>query len=62
MAKRTTTDPSRHTRPKPGKKARTRRIGPTSTQLAEQPRDGGHRTARPKRPREGQPPGHVGAR
>jgi hypothetical protein len=62
MARRNQTDPSRHTKRKRGKSAKSRRVGPSQSQKAELPRDRGRRNPAPKRPRVGQPPGHVGAR
>lgn len=56
------TDPSRHTKRPKTQRAKTRRVGPTESERAAQPREHGHRTVGPKRPRVGQPPGHVGAR
>jgi hypothetical protein len=63
MARRQVTDPSRHTkRPRRAKRAKSRRVGPSASEKRAAPRAHGHRTAVPRRPREGQPPGHVGAR
>lgn len=63
MARRNLTDPSRHTkRAKRTKRAKSRRVGPSASEKRAAPREHGRRTAVPRRPREGQPPGHVGAR
>lgn len=64
MARRTKTDPSRHTKRQRSTSTsnKKRRVGPTASEKAAQPRKHGRRTAVPKRPRVGQPPGHVGAR
>jgi hypothetical protein len=63
MARRNQTDPSRHTKRKRGKPAKSRRVGPSATERASLPRDRGRRNPVPKRPRGGgQPPGHVGKR
>jgi hypothetical protein len=62
MARRQVTDPSRHTKRKRTQRAKSRRVGPSASQKRAAPREHGHRTAVPRRPREGQPPGHVGAR
>lgn len=62
MARRNVTDPSRHTKRKRSTRAKSRRVGPTEGELRARPREHGHRTVAPKRPRAGQPPGHVGAR
>lgn len=62
MTRRNITDPSKHTKRKRGKSAKSRRVGPSASQVRAAPREHGRRTAVPKRPREGQPEGHVGAR
>jgi hypothetical protein len=64
MTRRAQTDPSRHTKRKRSTSTnqKQRRVGPTASELAGKPREHGHRTAAPKRPRAGQPSGHVGAR
>jgi hypothetical protein len=62
MARRNSTDPSRHTKRKRPTRAKSRRVGPTESDLRSRPREHGRRTVEPKRPRTGQPPGHVGAR
>jgi hypothetical protein len=63
MTRRKETDPSRHTkRTRSTRASKSRRVGPTDRENAAGPREHGHRTVVPKRPRTGQPPGHVGAR
>lgn len=62
MTRRTVTDPSRHTRRQRSTRAKSRRVGPSETELRNAPREHGSRTVQPKQPRAGQPPGHVGHR